>query len=44
MPGAIYLDVADIDGDGIEDIVTVGEPHFEHPELPLTAASWGSTT
>ena len=36
VPGAVYLDVADIDGDGMADIVTVGEPHFENPDLPLT--------
>ena len=41
VPGAIYLDVADIDGDGTEDIVMVGEPHFEEPELPLTVLKLG---
>ena len=41
VPGAIYLDVADIDGDGTEDIVMVGEPHFEEPDLPLTVLKLG---
>jgi hypothetical protein len=41
VPGAIYLDVADIDGDGLKDIVTVGEPHFEDPDLPLTDLKLG---
>ncbi len=41
VPGAVYIDLADIDGDGIEDIVTVGEPHFEEPDLPLTALKLG---
>ena len=36
VPGAVYMHLADVDGDGIEDIVTVGEPHFEEPDLPLT--------
>ena len=36
VPGAIYLDVVDIDGDGTRDIITVGEPHFVDPERPLT--------
>jgi hypothetical protein len=41
VPGAVYIEVADIDGDGIEDIVTVGEPHFEEPDLPLTVLKLG---
>ena len=41
VPGAVYMDMADIDGDGIDDIVTVGEPHFENAELPLTALKLG---
>jgi protoheme ferro-lyase len=41
VPGAIYLDVADLDGDGIGDIVMVGEPHFEDEDLPLTALKLG---
>ncbi len=41
VPGAIYLDVADLDGDGIKDIVMVGEPHFEEPNLPLTVLKLG---
>ena len=41
VPGAVYLDVADIDGDGVLDIVTVGEPHFEDPDLPLTDLKLG---
>ena len=36
VPGAVYIEVADIDGDGVDDIITVGEPHFEEPELPLS--------
>ncbi|NNE72789.1 MAG: VCBS repeat-containing protein [Acidimicrobiales bacterium] len=36
VPGAIYLDVVDIDGDGTRDIITVGEPHFAEPDRPLT--------
>ena len=35
VPGAVYIEVADIDGDGIDDVITVGEPHFEEPDLPL---------
>jgi hypothetical protein len=42
VPGAIYLDVADLDGDGINDIVMVGEPHFEDPDMPLTALKLGA--
>ena len=38
------MDVADLDGDGIDDIVMVGEPHFEEPDLPLTVLKLGSTT
>ena len=41
VPGAVYIEVADVDGDGIEDIVTVGEPHFEEPDLPLTVLKLG---
>jgi hypothetical protein len=41
VPGAVYVDVADLDGDGVQDIVTVGEPHFEEPELPLTVLKLG---
>ena len=41
VPGAVYMADADLDGDGIDDIVTVGEPHFEMPELPLTALKLG---
>jgi hypothetical protein len=41
VPGAVYIDLADVDGDGIEDIVTVGEPHFEEPDLPLTVLKLG---
>ena len=41
VPGAIYMDVADIDGDGTDDIVMVGEPHFEEPDLPLTTQKLG---
>jgi len=41
VPGAIYLDVHDLDGDGVKDIVMVGEPHFEEPELPLTVLKLG---
>jgi hypothetical protein len=41
VPGAIYLDVADLDGDGTSDIVMVGEPHFEDPDLPLTTLKLG---
>lgn len=41
VPGAVYIDLADIDGDGIDDLVTVGEPHFEEPDLPLTVLKLG---
>ncbi len=41
VAGAVYMDVADLDGDGVQDIVTVGEPHFEDPELPLTVLKLG---
>lgn len=41
VPGAVYMADADIDGDGVDDIITVGEPHFEMPELPLTALKLG---
>ncbi|MBT8121087.1 MAG: hypothetical protein KJO10_01020, partial [Gammaproteobacteria bacterium] len=41
VPGAVYMADADIDGDGVDDIITVGEPHFEMPELPLTALKMG---
>jgi hypothetical protein len=41
VPGAIYLDVADLDGDTIDDIIMVGEPHFEEPDLPLTVLKLG---
>ncbi len=41
VPGAIYLDVHDLDGDGVKDIIMVGEPHFEEPELPLTVLKLG---
>ncbi len=41
VPGAIYLDVADLDGDGVRDIVTVGEPHFSEPDRPLTDLKLG---
>ena len=41
VPGAIYLDVHDLDGDGVKDIVMVGEPHFEEPDLPLTVLKLG---
>ncbi len=41
VPGAIYLDVHDLDGDGTSDIVMVGEPHFEEPDLPLTELKLG---
>ncbi|MDH3574475.1 MAG: ferrochelatase [Desulfobacteraceae bacterium] len=41
VPGAVYMDTADIDGDGILDIVTVGEPHFEDPNLPLNVLKLG---
>ena len=42
VPGAVYMADADIDGDGIDDIITVGEPHFEMPELPLTVLKMGA--
>ena len=29
VPGAIYLDLSDVDGDGVKDIVTVGEPELD---------------
>jgi protoheme ferro-lyase len=41
VPGAVYMADADLDGDGVADIITVGEPHFEMPELPLTALKLG---
>ncbi|MDH3726277.1 MAG: VCBS repeat-containing protein [Myxococcales bacterium] len=41
VPGAIYMDVADVDKDGTDDIITVGEPHFEEPELPLSVLKLG---
>ena len=41
VPGAVYMADADLDGDGVDDIITVGEPHFENPELPLTALKMG---
>jgi hypothetical protein len=41
VPGAIYMDVADLDGDGVNDIVMVGEPHFEWPEMPLSELKLG---
>jgi hypothetical protein len=41
VPGAIYMDMADVDGDGIDDLLTVGEPHFEEPDLPLTVLKLG---
>ena len=41
VPGAVYMADADLDGDGVDDIITVGEPHFEMPELPLTALRIG---
>jgi protoheme ferro-lyase len=41
VPGAIYMDMADVDGDGILDIIMVGEPHFEEPDLPLTVLKLG---
>jgi|GEM_PF-1429934 len=42
VPGAIYLDVADLDGDNIDDIIMVGEPHFEEPNLPLNVLKLGA--
>lgn len=41
VPGAIYIDVADLDADGTRDIIMVGEPHFEDPDLPLTVLKLG---
>ncbi len=41
VPGAIYLDVYDLDDDGVKDIIMVGEPHFEEPELPLSVLKLG---
>jgi protoheme ferro-lyase len=41
VPGAVYMDAEDIDRDGTYDIVTVGEPHFEDPNLPLTVLKLG---
>ena len=41
VPGAVYMADADLDGDGVDDIITVGEPHFEIPELPLTELKLG---
>jgi hypothetical protein len=41
VPGAVYIELADVDGDGTEDIVTVGEPHFEEPDLPLDVLKLG---
>ncbi len=41
VPGAIYMAHADVDRDGTNDIVTVGEPHFENPDLPLTVLRLG---
>ena len=41
VPGAIYLAVHDIDGDGVRDIIMVGEPHFEEPDLPLDLLKLG---
>jgi protoheme ferro-lyase len=41
VPGAIYMDTADLDGDGMKDIVMVGEPHFEFPDAPLTDLKLG---
>lgn len=41
VPGAIYLDVYDLDRDGVRDIIMVGEPHFENPELPLDVLKLG---
>lgn len=41
VPGAIYMDYTDLNGDGIRDVVMVGEPHFENPELPLTVLKLG---
>jgi len=41
VPGAIYMHMADVDGDGVKDLLTVGEPHFEEPDLPLTVLKLG---
>ena len=41
VPGAVYMDTADLNEDGILDIVTVGEPHFEFPDMPLTELKLG---
>ncbi len=41
VPGAIYLDVYDLDADGVRDIIMVGEPHFENPDLPLDVLKLG---
>jgi protoheme ferro-lyase len=41
VPGAIYLDVHDLDADGVKDIIMVGEPHFEEPDLPLDILKLG---
>jgi protoheme ferro-lyase len=41
VPGAVYMDSSDIDGDGTVDIVTVGEPHFEDRDLPLNVLKLG---
>jgi hypothetical protein len=41
VPGAIYLAISDLDGDGNQDIIMVGEPHFEEPELPLDVLKLG---
>ena len=41
VPGAIYLDVYDLDQDGVRDIIMVGEPHFEAPDLPLDVLKLG---
>jgi protoheme ferro-lyase len=41
VPGAIYLDGYDLDGDSIKDVIMVGEPHFEIPDLPLTELKLG---
>ena len=41
VPGAVYIEVEDVDGDGIDDVITVGEPHFEEPDLPLEVLKLG---